>query len=122
MLISYSHNFIFIHIPKSAGTSIASALEPYKTHSAKEDDRLHQHFSALQISQEISSEVYELFIKFAFIRNPWSLIVSLYHYILRSNNHPQHVDVKSLDNFDDFVQWALDTDQTHTPPEKLCCK
>lgn len=29
MLISHSHKFVFVHIPKTAGTSITQLLEPY---------------------------------------------------------------------------------------------
>ena len=33
LLISQRYNFIFIHIPKAAGTSVARALEPFATSS-----------------------------------------------------------------------------------------
>lgn len=29
MLVSHSHRFVFVHIPKTAGTSITQILEPY---------------------------------------------------------------------------------------------
>jgi len=66
------HKFIFVHIPKTAGVSIASALSM---------NCLQCHNSAYQIKEilnktEFGKKVWQEYFKFSFVRNPWSWVVS----------------------------------------------
>lgn len=110
MPVSHSHRFIFIHIPKTAGTS---ALETFRSAGVQmEYDGSNlwdvfaghprgpelvdcyrrtfrvgtlayaqqQHMPAAVLKNLISADVWDGYFKFAFVRNPWDLLVSGYHY------------------------------------------
>jgi hypothetical protein len=127
MLISYSHRFIFIHVGKSAGMSIRNALMPFCTEPEKFKMRrpprfkgdqpnpmytvwetLLLHPGCLDVKRELPPEIFEEFHKFAFVRNPWDHLVSVYYFMLSDPGIPRHAEVKALPGFDAFVQWAID--------------
>ena len=127
MLISHSHRFIFIHVGKSAGMSIRNALLPFCAEPEKFKMRrppkmkgdqpnpmytiwetLLLHPKALDVQRELPPEVFEGSYKFAFVRNPWDHLVSVYHFMLSDPEIPRHAEVKALPDFDAFVQWAID--------------
>ena len=72
-MINHEHKFIFIHIPKNAGTSIGKALnrqcgiselyESYRIHSDKFDEK-----------------IWEEYFVFSFVRNPFARMWSQYIY------------------------------------------
>lgn len=66
--------FIFIHIPKTAGTSIYKWLNSGKV-------MMNYHHTALQY-KDILKDSYKDFYKFAFVRNPWDRMVSFYRYYM----------------------------------------
>lgn len=75
MLISASHKFIFIHIPKTAGTTLTSAF----TASFGNDlfpSRARVHESAIVTKNQ--TKEWDSYFSCAFIRNPWDRLVSLY--------------------------------------------
>lgn len=82
MIISHQHRFIFIHGPKTAGTSIADALIPF----CGPDDIIVQHRShglnkhegSEGIREFAGEDVWNSYFKFTFERNPWDKMVSLY--------------------------------------------
>jgi hypothetical protein len=77
MIISDSHKFVFIHIPKNAGTSIQSALEPFADgQSVASRETTHETLSALLARQPALRAHF----KFAFVRNPWERLVSFFFY------------------------------------------
>ena len=106
MLISYSHRFIFIHVYKTAGKSIREALKKY----AQKSPEFGGHITANELSQELPSDVYDNFFKFAFVRNPWDLQVSLYSFMLQNKRHRQHELIKSMANFDEYLDWRVTKD------------
>lgn len=99
MLISNSQKFIFLHIPKTAGTSVSKSL----TKSFQWNDLvigstelgeliqpyynklfgLNKHSFARDIKSVIGTETWNEYFKFAFVRHPYSRTVSLYSYIQR---------------------------------------
>lgn len=68
-MISREHQFIFIHVPKTGGTSIEKALELGGP----------RHNTARQY-KELFPELWESYYSFAFVRNPWDRVLSLYLY------------------------------------------
>ena len=90
MPLSKKYRAIFVHIPKNAGESIEKTLEMYRGDSEEtlwgvRDKRVVlQHLSAEKLKdQYIEKSVWDAFLKFAVVRNPWSKAVSEYHWYLR---------------------------------------
>ena len=78
-MISHKHKFAFIHIPKCGGTSVEKVF----ARNADKVDVAHKHLplSALE-GRGFLPPAYFLF---SFVRNPWSLTVSMYNYLWCSN-------------------------------------
>lgn len=128
MLISHCHKFIFIHVYKAAGTSIASALrsqtefpqESLKTIILQKSglvpkaSQFNDHITARELREKIDPKIFDRYFKFAFVRNPWDLQVSLYEYILKNKKHALHSKVASMKDFEEFIRW-----KTNQPEHKL---
>tara|TARA_R100000781_G_scaffold90505_1_gene55956 strand:- start:11 stop:574 length:564 start_codon:yes stop_codon:yes gene_type:complete len=85
-MIIDKEKLIFIHIPKTAGTSIRSYMA---RHCSWDKNRVRQpkkHASIKEIKNEFPVE-YETYKKFAIIRNPYDRIVSYFFYLKRLNNY-----------------------------------
>ncbi len=94
-MISHKYKCIFIHIPKTAGTSINSFFHPgVKFHYANPDyDRLFgwcpkrklhmQHATAKQLidTELVTESIWNSYYKFTFVRNPWDRAYSDYIWI-----------------------------------------
>ena len=50
---------------------------------------------------------YDTAFKFAFVRNPFDWVVSLYEFIRGNANHVNHEEIKDM-NFEQFCQWNMD--------------
>jgi hypothetical protein len=128
MVLSHSYRFIFIHVAKTGGLSVREALQPFTVEPEKFvmrrprkmiRDRVNPlykvwetlllHAKASDAKRELPPEVFDSYFKFAFVRNPWDLLVSFYHFILREPDAPKHDQVKALGSFDAFVEWVAAT-------------
>ena len=128
MLISYRHRFIYFHVAKTAGLSIREALAPYTVLPDKfkirrppevvagkpnplylmwENTVLHA--KAADVKKELSSKLYDSYYTFAFVRNPWDWQVSMYHFILKESDHINHAHVRSMKNFEEYLEWVVRT-------------
>ena len=88
MIVSHKNKFVFVHIPKTGGTSIVQALYPYldpeqdiiiggherhdnpSTFSASEyekNNQLHKHSSAVEIKKVIGQDIWDEYFIFAFV-------------------------------------------------------
>lgn len=123
MIISRGRRYIFVHIPKTAGTALSLALEA----RAKADDiligdtpkakrrkrrlkevqtagRLWKHSRLADIEGLVDrAEFSDLFL-LTLVRNPWDRVVSYYHWLRVQNfDHPAVALSKTL-TFDAFVK------------------
>jgi hypothetical protein len=95
MIISHKHKFVYVHIPKTGGTSIKDALAPYGQrftfHEGYKIPNLRRPgASSTSVYHPTASEIRDYFLKmgwdwdayfkFSFIRNPWDQLVSAYYY------------------------------------------
>lgn len=128
MLISHSHQFLFIHVPKAAGTSITECLRPlahdprdYLVNRLLERcgvrvnlwigpyrwRRFRKHHTGEVVQRHLPNDVYQRLFKFAFVRNPWDWLVSYYHYHLQCTTHHRHEYVRQLGSFAEFIRWRI---------------
>lgn len=94
-MISQDKEFIFIHIPKTAGTSIYSALGGDRKEDNlfgynKKLDLYLQHLTAEEMLkyQFVTEPEFRNYFKFCFVRNPWDRVVS--EWLWRTKNVPRH--------------------------------
>jgi hypothetical protein len=110
MIISKSKNFVYIHLDKCGGTSIETALEPFLSWSdiiigsspfgekmylayQEKDNSLRKHSTSADIKSFIGKD-WDSMYKFATVRNPEKIMISLYFYIKEMIDY--HIDSRSL--------------------------
>ena len=117
MIISDQKQFIFVHIPKTAGSSIQSALSEYGIEKPRsKTSRLLRHFnlpndyqqfrftlhSTLADAQKkMPNDVFQRYKKVAFVRNPWDRMVSSYAYKIHGTKDKKRT---RDDDFETFLQ------------------
>jgi hypothetical protein len=120
MLLSLRYGFLFVHIPKTGGTSIRVALRRYKWRdpyrillfflsrlSSLSGHRLAcklpRHAKAIAAYEMLPRDLFQKLFKFAFVRNPWDLQVSSFHHIQRERPHL----LKGTTEFESFLRMKL---------------
>lgn len=141
-MISHKKQFVYIHIYKAAGTSIYDALKKYEEFSAlkkmmrligkklvnNETSRksynlfripfLHPHAEAIVVKRLLPSHQFNGYFKFSFVRNPWDIEVSNYHYargIPLFKSHRANI-IKKM-SFGEYLEW-----REKDPPQPQICR
>ena len=125
MIISHGRRYIFIHIPKTGGTSMALALEAramkddimlgdtpkavkrrHRVNGTKTSGRLWKHSRLADIYGLVTQDDVENFFVFTMVRNPWDRLVSYYHWLKdQSFTHPA-VALAKANDFSGFLNHA----------------
>lgn len=125
LIISPTHNLIFVAIPKTGSTSVENAFSRILPEgevfsgwgtNLPRDEQL-KHLMAMQIRERLGDHEFRSFHRFAVIRNPYSLAVSWYKYLKGVTdfylgqgvpvNHPWN-DISATPSFEKFI---LETDK-----------
>jgi hypothetical protein len=140
-MISHQYKCIFIHIPKTAGTSIEKQLGHFQ--ELKRGVQDHRSISEiepvslmdltktcisldsskfiLQIKKKIKDkranfkQCYHTYFKFSFIRNPWARVYSWYKNVMRDEHHKRRFGIDDNCTFKDFLRKHMD--QTELNPQ-----
>ncbi len=135
MIVSHEKRFIFVHVGKAAGSSITRALQPHGDPSR--EDRLARtmsklgivlsprrvywpiHASARYVRRRLGTRTFDEMFKFAFVRNPWDLLVSSYHYVRTTPAHHRHREVIALDGFETYLRYEAQA-RRYRQAHQLC--
>jgi hypothetical protein len=108
-MISHKHKFIFIHIPKCAGTSLTNLFfKDYDLDWKKPNYEIHygwcpkrkihmQHATPLELLDLglIDKDIWDSYYKFTVVRNPWSRAHSDYFWLMKTR--------KIKDSFQNYI-------------------
>jgi hypothetical protein len=125
MIISHKHKFIFFKTRKTAGSSIQVALAEHcgpediitgqyqlgvddNSHSAGLNlDKFftnHPHPELSDVKNFLGNDIWNTYFKFAFIRNPYDIAVSRYHWDIKGK---LGIESTSIENFREWVNDGL---------------
>lgn len=89
-MISHKYKFIFVHIPKTGGMSIANLIgrEALPVNLLTGDDYWTDiHGKYFHYVGRYGQDTWDKYYKFAFVRNPWDRLVSCFSYLTGGGNN-----------------------------------
>ena len=124
--ISPAKRFILLHVPRTGVSSIIAALDEGlfvrapQTRINKlmsryvwfvprplERTAFRVHETARHVRRLLPDGVFDSYRKIAFVRNPYSWLVSLYELVLQSPRHRHHGIVSRMSGFAEYVDWEI---------------
>ena len=126
MRISCSKQFLLFHLPRTGVSSVIAALDdslfiraapttlnkfcgkalPF-LHRGIENTYLRTHETARHVRRLLPRQAFNDFCKIAFVRNPYSWLVSMYELVLQSPNHRHYGELSAMRGFSDYVDWEI---------------
>lgn len=135
MPISTQYPCLFIHIPKTGGTSIETALQMFFSWKMENQQQLfgliqspilvQQNFLSNYLQHLTATEIYALrpeitdLFSFTFVRNPWDKMVSIYSNIdpnLVFEARKQGIELRGI-SFTEFIQRTAQIQHIHLLPQ-----
>lgn len=126
MRISCSKQFILLHLPRTGVSSIIRALDddlfvrapPTSVNKLfskylfffsrpLEKTYFRAHEKALHVRRLLPAATFDSFCKIAFVRNPYSWLVSMYELVLQSPRHRHYRQLTAMRGFGDYVDWEI---------------
>ena len=101
MVVCHEKKCIFIHIPKTGGTSIEQFIKDYDKNNllfiGVRNNRSLQHLTGFQLMKLIPN-IYKKYYKFSIVRNPYDKLLSEYYW------NPSNIGYKSGKSKKDFLK------------------
>lgn len=128
MLISDSHQYIFVHVRKAAGSSVRNVLHDtairwggnrwhkllsragFGIHYHRYAFRLHS--PLIHAERAMPHELFQRYFKFAFVRNPWDRLVSEYEFIRNQPDHARHQRMMRME-FAEYAKYQSGREDAH---------
>jgi hypothetical protein len=92
---------VFVHIPKTGGTSITKALGHINTITVTHGAQDHRTIDKLR--KAMSPDDFSAYFKFTFIRNTWSRVASWYKNVLQDPIHREKYGIEKECSFHEFL-------------------
>jgi hypothetical protein len=117
-VINRSYGFIFIHIPKTGGTSVKEHLRQYRQDADVHIDRpvdadrlgspngvaLKKHSSAAEVRKALGGSGFDGFFKFCVVRNPFVRTMSLFRFLkFNFRSWPRASLMEDMNTLEEFV-------------------
>lgn len=132
MLLSQEYGFLFVHIPKTAGTSISRALKPLcearsgtwvkrlmRHVPVKEDIAkvyLPHHATAAWALTKLGEDQFNKLHSFSVVRHPLDRAYSHYQFTRRHGNHHWHKRMMSA-GFNDYLEYLASKPSSRRPAQ-----
>lgn len=143
MLISHRKKFIYLKTKKTASTSVEVYFEPFcepegqwefshlrdeyvgpagivgARGPAAQDAKWYNHMPASEIRQKIGEQIWNEYLKFTTIRNPFDKIVSYFHHTDYGYRDQTIGDCSSLKEMIETLAWPLRAPEQLEPQERF---
>jgi hypothetical protein len=105
MVWSDKHKIIFVHIPKTGGTSIEKSLNALNNESGYgiKNNKAVQHYTWYDYKKYMNNK-FNKYYKFTIVRNPYKKVVSDYFYL--KNIQKLNVDNFQNKTFDEYLDYC----------------
>ena len=105
-MISHSNRFIFIHVPKTGGTSISAVLKPFGIVLSGDQNVKSIYYKHAKASylQPLLGDEYSEYFKFAVVRNPFDWLISNYEF--NRGLHRPFLKGTCIKNSNKIPNWA----------------
>ncbi len=102
MIICDPHKFMFIHVPRTGGTSAQQMWKRWHNGEKK-------HTTYPELVKQFPTRAFHQYFKFGFIRNPWERVYSMFC---------KHNRQDSVDTSKGFKHWMFDEERTDSQRHK----
>lgn len=89
-MIDHKNKLIFIHIPRTGGTSIERM-------AGINEDKPDKHHCASEIKSNVSKKIWNEYFKFTVIRHPLARAMSTYKWVRTIKSHPSYTELSFID-------------------------
>ncbi|MFN4113450.1 MAG: sulfotransferase family 2 domain-containing protein [Sphingomonadaceae bacterium] len=101
MIVSRTKRFVFVHVPKTAGKAVSAALDPHASAGIVNPLHIHETLCDFYMrvrkegkkprlpfgkrSEADASAEFADYFSFAFVRNPWDRVVSMFSFLQKAD-------------------------------------
>lgn len=111
-MICHEKKFVFLHIPKTAGTSVGAAINRSLGIDERYDGPIIHH-------DDLTKEILQEYFVFTFVRNPWDRLYSQYKF----RQWLQHIPFEfAIRHLEELYRIRYNTDVSTNPPDLSTAK